>query len=255
MLVVSKKIKYFHKIVIEYDNGKNKVMITDFDVAVGDICKIRIGKEIIDTKVVEAKKLKGEHIIDPRIISIAFEVDEFLFDKYDRKNNYIYKVKPINDNYNNYDNETIFTSSVKLPEKTLVVSKNTFGIIDEEIYSTNVIIENEVLKAYQCIINEAVLIFNCGIVPRYLMNELQSLVKIKKESHTISSELEDALFKKIVIEDDFIFDYEEDDITNYLINSARLGHKACIKIMKDLSDSNDRIEEFEYWSNKVKKIV
>lgn len=261
MLVNSKKIKYFHKLTLEYNFINQKTleyrygnyieMITNFDVAVGDICKIRIQKDIIEAKVLKAKRLEGEHIVDPRIISISFELDDLSFDKYDENNNYIYKVTPFD---NNNKLEMVFASNVKLPEKTVVISDKAIGIIKEEIFSTNEIIENKVLHAYQCKIDEAILIYRGGIVPRYLINELLTVLKITKDTNIYSKNKIITLFNKIILVDDFTFDYEGSEVLNFLVNSARLGNKTCVKVMRDLCYRNDMAEELAYWLDKEKMI-
>ena len=157
MRLLAKKIDIFHEIQFFVKKIKY-VMNTNFDVCLGDICRVRIGKNIYDVKIITVTRLYHRAFADPRIVGIYFDVDIEKMDLYIDESRYFYRVKLIDSNDN--DTYKIFTSNLKFKNNVLVVSNNHFGIIKEEIFDDNVISENKVYQAYEVLFHEILNIYD-----------------------------------------------------------------------------------------------
>lgn len=247
MMLLSKKIDIFHEIKFEYQQ-KEYTMNTNLDVCVGDICTVRLSNKIIDVIVTEANRLFGEVIIDPRILNIKFECDSNNFDFTTNEYNHIYKVKLMNVGQNG--NIKYFVSDTLFNSKTIVFSKSNFGIIEEEVFIENCFVEDCILKAYQVILDKVEIIYNAGIVPRFLLNELSKKFNICTEKISENQKYNDKMFSKLMIDDGYQFTNHTSFNAQYLTNNARLGDLKCQTIIRDLSERLEHEDETDYW-NKI----
>lgn len=249
MLVASKKTKYLHKIKITV-NKIEYIMITSYDVCIGDFCKVRLGRKEHMAQVENAIRYSGSAIIDPRIIKIYFELNEN--DLRDTNNTYkfLYNVKLQNiDRKTEYSN---FVSDVNLPIGTIVVSKYNYGIIKEVSSEKEGTYTDKVIKAFKLHKEDSIYkVFSSDIVPRYLLNEIYTVYSLCDENPIEKEKRRDILFKKLTIEDNYNFDYSEYENIVYLTNLARLGDKKAMAILVDYFDRQEQQDEFEYWFKKL----
>lgn len=252
MKLISKKIDIVHEIQFTIERKVYK-MNTNFDVCRGDICEIRMGKKIEQTEIEQAIRLNEKTLIDPRVLKVYFKISSLDFDYKINSNQYIYKVKLINKDRKT--EEALFVSDVLLNENNLVISDKNFGIIIEKVEVENCIVEEKIYAAYEVKLNEIKKIYCVGIVPRYLINEILERFTFTIPSDKIKQFNENEMRKKIIIEDDYNFDYEDNENMIFITNLARFNDYSSINFLLDFLDRNDKVEECEYWNNRNKKLT
>lgn len=248
MIFKSKKIDYFHEIRLNI-NGNKYIVNTNLDVCAGDMCKFRIAGKVYETKILTAKRLDNEAIIDPRLIEINFDVDISTFDYYIEDINYYYKVKLLD--YNHQNEYKIFASNALFEVSNLVMSSNHFGIIEEVLYDVDEFVEDKVLEAYSVSFNNIRLKYSCALVPRYLLNNLKSTFIVNKKQQFDDGEIYNGLFDQLVISSDCCYQYQNTPALNYIVNKAKLNDEKCMVILKYLAERNDKNEELDFWSSKI----